>query len=198
MTSRLRLIVPEHSLRWFKAGEHCEDPTDGDILLVRHLGNVATGISVGEWLLAHTTQPELKGYTWLDHSAIIRLVKGEWMVSEFGPRGWEIRPLAHYRDRLYCVVHFEMTLDQRANVLRFDDACHDATYGWWQYVPIVLDGLTGLKFNATWGDTMICSTHVTYVMMAGGFFPAVQPESVTPAHLALWFDAAASTDDIAA
>lgn len=176
-------------MRWYPEGQHCTDPTDGDVILVRHIGDIATGISIGEKILSRTTQKELQGYTWLDHAAIIRLVKGVWMVSEFGPRGWELRRLEDYRDLRYCVVNFEMTIDQRATLLRYDDACHAATYGWWQYIPIFVDGLTGTKFNATWGDTMICSTHVTYCMMAAGFFPAIQPESVIPSHLARWFGA---------
>lgn len=190
MTSRLRLLVPPHSLRWYAEGSHCTNPNDGDILLVRHLTDVATGISIGEKILSRTTQKELKGYTWLDHTAIIRRnLVGHSMVSEMGPRGWELRSLEEYRDRLYCVVDVEMEDVQRNALLKVDSACHGATYGWWQYVPIVLDGLTGAKLNATWGDTMICSTHVSYCLMAGGFFPAIQPESVIPAHLALWFGA---------
>jgi hypothetical protein len=176
-------------LRWFDEGQHCTDPVDGDIILVRHVGDLATGIAIGESVLAHTTQKELLGYTWLDHSAIIRLIDGVWMVSEFGPRGWELRDLEDYADKMYCVVHVRMTAAQRDVVLDFDDSCHDATYGWIQYVPIVIDGLTGLKFIGGWGNTMICSTHVCYCYMGGGFFPAFQPQRVIPAHLALWFGA---------
>jgi hypothetical protein len=184
----LGLLVPPHSRRWFPEGVHCTNPVDGDVILVRHVGDVATGISVGERLLA-ISQRELRDYTWLDHTAIIRLVDGKWMVSEFGPRGWEIRDLEDYVDRLYCVVHFDVSDEARANILDFDTSCHDSTYGWWQYLPIVVDGLTGLKFIGGWGDTMICSTHVTYCMMGAGFFPAIQPGSITPSHLALWFGA---------
>lgn len=177
-------------MRWYPEGQHCTNPTDGDVILVRHIGDVATGISIGESILSKTTQKELRDFTWLDHSAIIRNVGGVWMVSEMGPRGWEIRKLEDYRDVLYCVVNVEMTDVQRNALLEVDSSCHGATYGWWQYLPIVVDGLTGAKLNATWGDTMICSTHVSYCLMAAGFFPSIQPESVIPSHLARWFGAA--------
>jgi hypothetical protein len=148
------------SLRWYEAGEHCDDPVAGDVILVDHTTLLAKAISTGETIESHLWRHDLKGFTWLDHCGIIRNDAGEFMVSEMGPRGHELRPLATYVDRLYCVAHFEVSEVLRPLVLASDEDLHNIDYGWIQYFALVANGLSGTKISLALGDAMICSTAV--------------------------------------
>lgn len=189
MTDTFRLIVPTHSLRWFPKGEHCHDAQPGDELIVRHHTVFADAIAIGQEAMA-LTQPELRGYTWPDHDAFVHGdVDGRTVVSEMGPRGYERRDLFDYVDKLYAVVHYDVSDELRANAVAFDNACSEIDYGWDEYVDDILDGLTHAKFSGSWGDNIICSTHLTLVTMALGFMPALNPNEVIPAHRAMWLGA---------
>jgi hypothetical protein len=183
-----RLIVPSFTLRWFPKGEHCYDSTSGDELIVRHHTVMADAISIGQEAMA-LTRPELRGYTWPDHDAFIHLGGPGAIVSEMGPRGYERRGLKDYQDELYAVVHYDVSDELRANAVAFDNACSEIDYGWDEYVDDILDGLTHAKFAGSWGDNIICSTHLTLVTMALGFMPALNPDQVVPAHRAMWLGA---------
>jgi hypothetical protein len=186
----LVLEVPTYSWRWFGANEHCTDPADADMLLVDHGTDTSRFIKAGEWLLAHTTQPALKKFTWLDHAAVVRWRDGVPVVSEMGPRGHELRPLETYEDCRYCVVHFDAGDESRQRALAYDESCWAAKYGWFQYVGFLVNGLTATKFSFGWGDNLICSTHVSMVMKGLGLFADRPDESVMPMHLAWYVEAA--------
>lgn len=189
MSDTFRLIVPNHSVRWYPPGQHCVDAQTGDELLVKHSTIFADAITAGQEAMA-VTRPQLRGYTWPDHDAFIRGSKdGRTMVSEMGPRGYERRPLYDYVAHLYCVVHYTATDEQRGAAAAFDDACSGVDYGWDEYLADILDGITHLKFAGSWGDNIICSTHLTLVTMAMGFMPAFTPSAVVPAHRAMWLGA---------
>ena len=148
------------SLRWYEAGEHCADPIPGDVILVDHLTLLAKAISGGETIESHLWRKDLKGFTWLDHCGIIRNDSGEFMVSEMGPRGHELRPLIDYQARLYCVAHFDVTDDERNLVLASDADLVGIDYGWVQYLALIANGLSGTNISLALGDAIICSTAV--------------------------------------
>jgi hypothetical protein len=183
----LALTVPPHSVRWFEKGEHCADAVDGDLLLVRHHTLLADAISAGQEALL-LTQPDLEGFTWNDHCAIIRGHDSSLrtMVSEMGPRGYERRPLFDYQAELYAVVHFDVSTMQRETACLFDAACASVDYGWLEYLDLIVDGVTNAKFAGSWGDAIICSTHCALVLMGLGLFPDREPSNVIPAHFSLW------------
>lgn len=157
----------------------------GDLLLVNHGTIFDDAVGIGQEALT-LTEPELKGYTWCRHTGVIRYQDGKPWVSEMGPRGYERRPIDGYDHELYAVVNFDASAEQRLTAMKFDEACSDVDYGWFEYFPLVIDGLTAAKFAGSWGDAIICSTHVTLVLMGLGAFPDRPPDAVTPAHWALW------------
>jgi hypothetical protein len=161
---------------------------NGDIILVRHKTLMAEGIVTAQEALT-LTEPELKEHTWCDHSAFIRYQNQQAWVSEIGPRGYERRDLYSYVDKLYCVINLTCAPVQRNTALLYDQSCEDLDYGYAEYFPLVLDGLTWAKFSGSWGDAIICSTQVTLLGMAMGLFPDREPTGVAPAHISLWFDA---------
>lgn len=203
MSGQLTLNVAPHSRRFYLEGAHCTNPSDGDVILVRHLGHLGTGISIGQGIIAYLDENELDGFTWNDHVAFVRRARGherlrrgeyraakdDWIVSEMGPRGHEYRPLSDYKDRLYCVVNFEVPDDIRARVCAADDRCAGVRYGFTQYPAIVLNGLTGAKLNVSYGTSMICSTEVTICALNLYVSPDRPPAGVLPAHWSLWTDA---------
>ena len=188
MSDKFQLIVPPHSVRWFPSGVHCYDPVQGDMILVKHKTVFADAICAGQEMMT-LTEPELHGYTWCDHAAYLSTAGQDAIVDEMGPRGFESRKLYDYQARLYAVVHFEISDDQRATTVFFNQACSGVDYGWLEYIPLILDGLTDAKFAGSWGDAIICSTHLTMVMMGAGLFPDRPCNMVAPAHLALWVGA---------
>ena len=182
------MLVPEHTIRWYGVGETCTDPVNGDIMLVKHKTLMGDAIAEAQKVLV-ITEPELKGYTWNNHSAFIRWQDSRPFVSEMGPKGYERRPLLGYEHELYCIINLQCAPAQRNQSLLSDQACEGLDYGWLEYLPFVLDGLTWAKFSASWGDAIICSTYVTLLAMAMGLFPDREPNGVAPCHLSLWFDA---------
>lgn len=184
---QLTLYVPPCSVRFFPEGEHCNDAVDGDLLIVKHSTIWADAISAGQHALA-LTHPEFAGYTWGDHSAIVRGHDADLrtMLSEMGPRGYERRALFDYQAHLYAVIHFECSAVQRVAAMRNDLACADVDYGWLEFAADILDGLIDAEFVGSWGDSIICSVHCTLVLMAMGLFPDVNPAKAIPANLALW------------
>jgi hypothetical protein len=198
--SQLTLWVAPHSRRWYPEGAHCTDALDADIILVRHVTHLATGISVGQSIIATLDERELEGFTWNDHVAFIRRARGgerfyqgetrstagRLIVSEMGPRGHEYRPLEDYVDKLYCVVTFDVAEEIRLRVGGADDRCRHVRYGFLQYPPIALNGLTGAHVDLSYGSSMICSTEVTICALNLYVFPDRPPVAVLPAHWSLW------------
>ena len=179
-------VVPAHSVRWFAAGEHCDDASAGDLLLVDHGTIPDLLIGFGE-RVAGLFDRTLKPFAWCRHTAFVR---PNGVVSEMGFKGHELRFLDEYAARLYAVVHFDAaTPEQILASLAADDSLHGTEYGWASYPPLVLDCLTGARFGAAWGSTMICSTHVTMVAMPLGLFPDRQPGGTMPVHVAHWLGA---------
>lgn len=183
MTS-LGLIVPPHRRTWYGPGEQPRAVTPGSILLVDHGNDVSTAIRWGQRVESLTNRA-IRGFTWNDHAALV--IDGD-VVSEMGVRGHELRPLAHYDDRVECVVELLIDDESRVRGLAYDQSCHDVEYGFVQYPFFVADAF-GLKFMGGWGATMICSTHVTMCAMGMGLFPTLPPSGVLPAHLSAWFGA---------
>lgn len=185
------------SIRFYPEGKHCTNPRNGDVLLVNHGTFLAKCITAGELIIADWSQKELKGYTWLDHCALIIMAQGkevlsdgtiattgEWLVSELGPRGHELRTLRDYQDRLYCVVDFEVSVWEREQVISSDRRLWGIEYGFIQYPFLMLNGLTGAKIAASYGDSMICSTALTWACQNVYFTPDRQASSMIPSHIA--------------
>ena len=185
----MKLRVPPCTIQWYPPGYHCIDSVDGDIFLIDHGTLVDDVIRLGQEALT-ITEPELKGYTWCEHTATRRgYIDGEDALSEMGWKGYERRILANYAHRLYAKVHFEVDDVLRANAVANDVSCEGLEYGWEEYPPLVLDGLTGAQLACTFGDAIICSTKETLVMMGLGLMPDRLPSMVVPARIAYWVGA---------
>ena len=172
------------SVRWYPEGEHCDDPIAGDIILVNHGTSLAWAISSGQTLASHLWRRDLKGYTWLDHCGIIRGGVDGFIVSEMGPRGHEFRSLAHYQDRLYAIANFAVGDLSRARVLASDTRLHGIEYGFIQYPSLVINGLTSAAIAASYGESMICSTHVAWCAKNEYFTLDRQDNAAIPADIA--------------
>lgn len=181
-----KLIVPPHTTRWFPEGEEIVGAVDGDLLLVDHGTWEDELIKIGQDALA-ITETDLHGYTWCAHDALVRgTIDGQTAVSEMGFHGYERRPILDYTKHNAALIHFDVSDEARATCVAYDEACEGVEYDWFEYVPFALDGLTGAKLSCAWGDTIICSTHVTMCLMGLGLFPDRPPTWVVPARTALW------------
>lgn len=172
------------SIRWYGPGEHCENPTPGDVLLVDRGDGIAWLIERGQWLESHLWRRDLQGFTWNNHCGLIRNdgVLGD-MVSEMGFKGHELRPLATYVDRRYCVVNFGVTQELRNIVLASDARIHGLSYGYLQYPALVFNGITGSQIAFSYGQTFICSTHVASVSKNIYFTTGRPEDNMIPADI---------------
>lgn len=150
--------VAPHSTRWFGPGEHCADPRDGDVLIVDH-GTVWSRVLIFTARLFAWLHPSLRAFVWCDHIAFIRMVNGVPFVSEMGPTGHRLRALAHYQSRLYCIVTFAVSDEDRGRVVAADERLGALEYGWGEYPAQAVNGITGLHLAVT-GRAMDCSAAV--------------------------------------
>ncbi len=179
------LILPSFSLVWHEAGTPAPPATIGDILLTHRDDFASSLIDEGQKALA-LTEPSLKPFTWTTHSAYVRSSK---TLSEMDFDGYRRRPLTDLDPVDYFLVHFRFTDAQRASTHANDDAMSGVDYGWAQYLPLIVDGITAARFEGSWGSSIICSTHVTLALMGGGVFPDCPPSLVVPARIASWVGA---------
>jgi len=189
---RMTLVVPAFTIEWYEAGQDCTDATDADLLLIDHGTWADDAIKLGQEALT-ITEPDLKGFTWCAHTAVVRgTIDDLTAVSEMGFGGYERRQLFDYKHHVYAKVHFNVSDELRATAVSNDVSCQGLDYGWLEYPALVTDGLTGAKLACTWGTAIICSTHCSLVLMGLGLFPDRPPAMVVPARMALWFGAAHS------
>jgi hypothetical protein len=188
---RMKLILPEFTVTYYPQGVHCEEASDADLFLINHGTLSSDAIKLGQEALS-LTESEIRPFTWITHSAVTR-GRDETgpILSEMGFAGYERRPLIGYKERDYSKVHFNVSDEFRAQAVENDEACEGLEYGWLSYPPLVLDGLTGAKLAAAWGDSLICSAHTTLVLMGLGLFPDRPPNAVVPARQGYWFNALA-------
>ena len=115
---------------------------------------------------------------------MIRVGGADAIVSEMGPRGHELPNLRRYQFHLYAVVHFDVPVEQRQLVIDADARFDDVHYGFIEYPTLVINGLTNAKFAASYGDSMICSTHVAWCCKNIYFTLDRQDNATMPAHIA--------------
>jgi hypothetical protein len=178
------LVLPPFTVTWPKVSSPTV-VTTGDVLLVHHNDAASALIDEGQRILA-LTEPSLHPYIWATHSAYARSAD---TLSEMAFSGYRQVPVSSYDHFIRAVVHFDLTDEQRATTLRNDDAMNGVSYGWTQYIPLMIDGISGARFEGSWGSSVICSTHVTLVMMGAGLFPDCPPSLVVPARIASWVTA---------
>ena len=183
------LVVPPHTVRWFPAGEDCTDSVDGDVFLIDHGNWEDDIIKIAQEALADM-EHELKDYTWCAHTAFRRgQLEGRDALSQMNFSGYNRAAVNDYKHHLYAVVHFNVSDEQRATAVEYDESCEDLEYDWLQYPPFLFDGVTGAQLACTWGDMIICSTKETIVCMGLGLMPDRIPSAVVPARWAFWVDA---------
>ncbi len=179
------LVLPTFTTVWHAAGSPPPSATIGDIILTHRDDLASSAIPESQRILA-ITEPSLKKFTWTTHTAYVR---SSTTLSEMDFKGYRRRPLTAYNGLDYMLVHFRFTDSQRAATQTNDNAMSGVDYGWAQYLPLIIDGITDAKFEGSWGSSVICSTHVTLAIMGGGVFPDCPPSLVTPARIASWLTA---------
>lgn len=183
--SGFSLVLPSSTVTW--SGTPLAAVT-GDMLLVHRHDVASDVIDEGQKLIA-ITEPSLKPYVWATHVAYVREGGSDPIISEMSFSGYRQRPLSEFATSTYALVHFDFSDEQRASTLINDNSLKGIDYGWTQYVPLIIDGITNAEFEGSWGSSLICSTHCTLVLMGGGVFPDRPPGLVVPARMASWVKA---------
>ncbi len=187
--SDFSLVLPSYVVTWPTPEQPVLPATIGDIVLIHNKDLASDAIDQGQRILS-LTEPSLAPYVWATHCEYVRSTGTDSVLSGMAFNGYELKRMSNYAGVPYAVVHFNFSDEQRASTRTNDDAMSGVSYGWAQYVPLILDGITDGKFEGSWGSSIICSTHVTLALMGGGVFPDVQPNFVVPARIASWVKAA--------
>lgn len=185
-TDSFALHVPATTLEWYPEGRHCDHLESGDFLCVRGTTAFSTAIADGEKAAA-LREKALAPFVWCDHIAYVYEGGPDAVISQMGKHGHERVPASTYQAALYVRVHLpSLVVAQLMMMSAFDEACEGIDYGWEEFLPLIVDDLTGAKIEGSWGDRIVCSVHGTYLWMLGGLIPDRQPGAVIPARFAMW------------
>lgn len=158
-------------------------PNPGDILLCHRRGFVSACIRLGEAL-------RLKGG---DHWSHVAVCVSETEIVEALTKGVVKNPISVYQDIEYIVVHTGLTGDDAKQAVAFAESCIGQKYGWMIYPGIAMRFLTpgkGMWFGMN--GTEICSGLAGQALVRGWANFPINPASLTPADLAIYYEAPTS------
>ncbi len=137
----------------------------GDFYLTRIGGFTGVGITLAQWAIG-----DLSRYS---HAGIyLGEVDGVPMVAEAMPGGLQINPLNKYHGKELVHSTFELTSDQRAEIVRLSLAKEGTPYSYLGYLYV---GLSAFKHCPQWvkdqvssSDALFCSQFVDWAYNGAG------------------------------
>lgn len=154
----------------------------GDFFLVRGNNTFSQIIQFGQALRFRKN----KQYTYWTHAGIFTSANGD--IIEADGRGIVENNISYYKDMKYAIVHIQATDQDRQEVVDFARTTLGEQYGWATILSIGISALTGLHFSFGFPAQAICSGLVTRALERTTYIPTRDPESATPADLAMDFN----------
>jgi Permuted papain-like amidase enzyme, YaeF/YiiX, C92 family len=121
-------------------------------------------------------------YTFWNHAALI--VSNDGAIVEALGNGVTRRSLADYAQTQFTIVRIAASAEDRAETVRFADACVGLPYGWPTIVSIALSLLTGTTLKFGFNGQMICSGLVARSLERTTAIFKQEPSHIMPAELA--------------
>lgn len=176
-------IVPKTTVRYFGPGQHCSDPSPGDLVLVASPGLPAKIIRFGERLRCRGAA---RPYARVNHAATV-LCRG--IVQEMAGGGGRLTALASWKSQHYAVVHvIDASPDQRQAAVKVARWYVNVPYGWPSIVSDAIYLLSGFPLALTIGQSVVCSADASGAQRCLGLIPGKPDIAVLPSDLAGWYD----------
>ena len=167
----------------FLAGEQPEKYVPGDFILVSTKGILARIIRLGQFIRYHG---KMRPFAHWNHAAMI--VDEDGAIIEAVGRGVVTSHIDDYRDVEYYYVSTKLNKQSRDQAVAACKSFLKDKYAWLTIFSIAFELLTGVKFQFTNSNTMICSAVVGQSLWAGGVIFNKNPYQMMPADLASAFN----------
>jgi len=167
----------------YEAGKGPQKFIPGDFILVSTSGILAKCIRTGQFLRYHG---KLRDYSHWNHAAII--VDTEGTVVEAAGRGVRYSNISEYKETEYYLVSTKLNKQSRDQAVAAAKSFVKDKYGWFTIISIMLQLITGIEFQFSFGNSVICSGVVAQSLWAGGIIFDSNPYQMMPADLASAYD----------
>jgi len=167
----------------YEAGKEPQKFIPGDFILVSTNGILAKCIRTGQFLRYHG---KLRDYSHWNHAAII--VDTEGTVVEAAGRGVRYSNISEYKETEYYLVSTKLNKQSRDQAVAAAKSFVKDKYGWFTIISIMLQLITGIEFQFSFGNSVICSGVVAQSLWAGGIIFDSNPYQMMPADLASAYD----------
>lgn len=166
----------------FGPGQGTTETIPGDFILThRH--------ALYSWLVSHGQsirfRKDRRIYAHWSHAALITSGTGD--IIEARSKGVLEHTLKEYLHVEYHYVHLTMDDHDRAQAVKFAQACVGQEYGWGTIFGLAFCALTGSKMQFGFNGTEICSGLVARALERGDYIFPKAPNTMMPADLASYF-----------
>lgn len=171
------------SYKVYSVGQQPPKFTPGDFILVSTTGILAKCIRTGQFFRYHG---KMRNYSHWNHAAMI--VDTDGTVVEAAGRGVRYSNINEYKESEYYLVSTKLNKQSRDQTVAAARSFVKDKYGWFTILSIILQLITGIEFQFSFGNSVICSGVVAQSLWAGGVIFDTNPYQMMPADLASAYD----------
>ena len=171
------------SYKVYSAGQEPQKFIPGDFILVSTTGVLAKCIRAGQFLRYHG---KMRNYSHWNHAAMIIDTGGT--IIEAAGRGVRISKISEYQESEYYLVSTKLNKQNRDQAVAASKSFVKDKYGWFTILSIILQLVTGIEFQFSFGNSVVCSGVVAQSLWAGGVIFDSNPYQMMPADLASAYD----------
>lgn len=171
--------MSKDNFKIYEAGQVPDKFNPGDFILVSTTGILAKFIRLGQFFRYHG---EMRDYSYWNHTAMIVDEKGT--IVEARGRGVRYSHIDQYKNTEYYLVGTKLNKQNREQAVAAARSFVKDKYGWLTIASIALQLITGIEFQFSFGNSVICSALVAQSLWAGGVIINHNPYQIMPADLA--------------
>jgi hypothetical protein len=116
------------------------------------------------------------------------IVSPDGTIVEAAGRGVRYANISEYKETEYYLVSTKLNKQSRDQAVKAACSFVRDKYGWFTILSIMMQLLTGIEFQFSFGDSVICSGLVSMSLWAGGVIFDGNPYQMMPADLASAYD----------
>jgi uncharacterized protein YycO len=171
------------SYKVYEAGQAPQKFVPGDFILVSTKGIFAKCIRTGQFLRYHG---KMRTYSHWNHAAMI--IDTDGTIVEAAGRGVRLSNINEYQASEYYLVSTKLNKQSRDQTVAAAKSFVKDKYGWLTILSIIVQLVTGIEFQFSFGDSVVCSGLVAMSLWAGGVIFDGNPYQFMPADLASAYD----------
>ena len=177
------IMTTNYEIKYYPVGVEATSFNPGDFILVETDGIPAKIIRFGQWVRYHGA---MKKFAKWNHAALIVSAEGD--LIEARPTDVSRKNISEYTNCPVYVVSTRLNKQSQDQAIAAAESFLNDGYGWLTILSIVLQLLTGVKFQVSFGNKVICSGLVAMSLWAGGIIFNDNPFQMMPADLAAAFN----------